>query len=398
MLRCELNQARPGMRLALPVMNPQVPGKVLLRVGFELDHSIITRLNKLAIRTLWIEYPGLEFIDKFIDQKQLQTKQEVVTQIKDTFTAIQGEATAKLDFDRYTKTIGTLVDQILNNPKTNTFMDELDVAGDELLQHSSSTTFLALMMGLRLEGYLVSQRPRVNPTRAKEVANLGVGAMLHDVGVPLLEEDVRQRYMQTQNEHDAEWQQHPTLGFRVVRGKVDPSAAAVVLHHHQRFDGEGYTGEFPVLSGESIHIFARIVAVAEAYDRLRHPANQDPQPAVWVLSSMLATPTCDRFDPNVLRALTEVVPPYPPGSTVRLSDRRHAIVIDHNAKDPCRPKVIPLEGELNPEEGLPEIEPLDLSKEDPMLHIAVCDDQPVAEFNFGPERVPGNLQTLAGWG
>src|SRR5439155_1165924 len=37
-----------------------------------------------------------------------------------------------------------------------------------------------------------------------------------------------------------EWKQHTAEGFAAVQGRLDPSAAVVIQHHHQHFDGSGF--------------------------------------------------------------------------------------------------------------------------------------------------------------
>lgn len=399
MLRVEIKSARPGMTLALPVMNPRLPGHELLRIGYELTPTVIEKLDEMRVRTLWVEYPSLSFLNRFVDRDAIALRANVVTQIQQTFETLQNESSAKLNYDSYTQTIGSLVDRVISNPDAALFVGDLcgQTEGDELMRSGSSVTYLSLLMGLKLEGYMVKQRRHVEPQRAKDVVALGVGAMLHDIGVTMLPREVIDRYRQTHDESDPGWREHPALGFRVVRGRIEPSAASVVLHHHQRYDGEGYAGQgFPVQSGTSIHIFARIAAVADVFDRLRHPGKGSEPTQVWVLAAMLGYRLRERFDPNVLRALVEVVPPYPPGSRVTLSDGGEAVVIDHNTADPCRPKVQRLPGnELpGPEDELGE--KLDL-REHPRLRIVACEGRPTEKYNFGPELIPGNREAMYGW-
>jgi response regulator RpfG family c-di-GMP phosphodiesterase len=71
----------------------------------------------------------------------------------------------------------------------------------------------------------------------------------------------------------AEWEimkQHPAVGLSILDGSQRPilKAAAVIAHqHHEKYDGSGYPQG---LKGENIHIYARIVAVADVFDALMH--------------------------------------------------------------------------------------------------------------------------------
>lgn len=380
------------MVLALPVQNPKAVSRTLLKTGYELTQESIDRVDEMGVRTLWVAYPSLSAIEKYLTLDMLKVQQDVVSQIADTFDETQAGASAKLDYATYSTSVKGMIDHVATNPKTAVFIGELAESSNENMRHASAVTYLSVLMGLKLEGYMIRERKHVQPGRAKEIVNLGVGAMLHDFGMTLLDADVRERYRLEADETDPAYREHTALGFRAVRGQIDPSAAAVVLHHHQRFDGSGFAGQdFPVQSGHGIHIYARIAAVADQFDRLCKPVNLPEQPTVAVLSAMLSPGLRQRFDPEVLRALIEAVPPYAPGSPLRLSDGRAAVCVDHNPKNPCRPVV-----QVIPElAGSPSAEPapdaaevtLDLEAQPPNLYVTECDGRPVAEFNFTPEAL-----------
>lgn len=385
MLKVDINKTQEGMRLALPVRHPEQPDHLLLRVGYELEQKTIDRMKDLGLRCLWIDYPNLSAVDRYVSDEILSQQGKVVTQIGQTFDDMQRGATAKIRYDHYCKAISNLVDSLLCNPRAAVFIGELaDLGGNELMRHSSATTYLAVLMGLKLEGYMVKQRKHIDPARAKGVINLGVGAMMHDLGILHLDGKVRQRHEQTGDESDPAFREHPSLGYETLRGKVEPSAAIVVLHHHQRADGSGYAGKkWPVLSEERIHVFARVVGLAEWFDRMRFPRNAPPQPPVYVLSSLLLPQTTAKFDRSVMRALLSVVPAYPPGSIVKLNNNAHAVVIDHNPAAPCRPVIQPIKDPKDIDaNNMPDSNPVDLSEISEKVYICECDGQDVAELNF----------------
>lgn len=384
MLRIETRNAKPGMKLALSVQLPQSPSRMLLRVGYKLTVQTLHKLADLRVRTLWVGYPSLSFLSKVVNQDTVRSQSVVAGQITKTFEDVQRQSSAKLPYHLYTRAIAKLVDQLIGHPQSAVFLGDLSEAGDDLMRHSSSVTFLSLLMGLKLEGYLVRERRHVDPARAAEVVNLGLGAMLHDVGMTLLPEAVRERYEASGDDSDPAWREHTALGYRLVRGKIGATAASTVLHHHQHYDGTGFAGaDFAVMRHKRIHIFSRIVTVADQFDRLRYPPDRPGQPTVWALRCMLETPLFQRYDPQVLDALLSVVPPYAPGSAVTLSDGRYAVVIDHHPQRPCRPilQLIPNLWDLD-KDDLPLGPMLDLAEQSPRLFVAKCDGFDVGDLNF----------------
>jgi len=300
---------------------------------------------------------------------------------------MQCQSSAKLDYHAYTNTITNMVEHLLVNPQSAMFLGDLAQADDPLLKHSANVTYLALLLGMKLEGYIVRERKHINPARAKELVNLGLGAMMHDIGITDLPKEVRQAYEATGDDQSPAFREHPAIGFRIVRGKVAASAAAVVLHHHQYYDGTGYAGEdFAALNEKRIHIFGRIGAVAACFEHLREPAKGEQRPVVEVLKMMISPPWISRFDPQVLKALLYVVPPYAPGSMVRLNDGRWAVSIDHHPDDPCRPTVSIIDGPDLIDDDNNEVNPTIALTQQRHLHIVEHESRDVAAFNFETPR------------
>ncbi len=383
MLRVDLQRARPGMVLALPIPNPQVPSRTLLKAGYPLEAPMIEKLQNLGIRFVWVRCPALAFLEKFVDREGAEARSEVVTQIAETFEALQEHASAKLPYDTYTSSIESLVQSLVTNPSSAVFLGDLIDGPSGLMRHSSAVTYLTLLMGLKLEGYLVRERRHVNPMRAKEVVSLGIGAMLHDIGLVMMDEELKEQFEQTGDDADPRFREHCSIGYQTVRGHIDPSAATVVLHHHQRFDGKGFTGPgFPALEGRRIHVFSRVVALADAVDRMRSPRKLPPQSTAFVLHHLVGPKLSAQFDPAVLHALLEVMPPFAPGAIVKLSDGRHAVVIDHLPDTPCRPliQIINDAENLDPE-NLQLGETIELAKVDG-LNIDECEGQDVRDYQF----------------
>lgn len=222
-----------------------------------------------------------------------------------------------------------------------------------MLAHAVNVCHLSLLMGLKLDFYLVHERQRVPASAAKNSVNLGLGAMLHDIGMLELPEETVARWHETGNDADPDFQRHVLIGFERVRRGMDPSAAAVVLHHHQKYDGTGFplvqSGQADARQavGHDIHVFARITACADLFDRLRYPPGEHGRVArmstTRALKLLRSGPWSSWIDPVVYRALLACVPAFSPGTMVVLSDARRAAVVDWSPEDPCRPTVEILE-------------------------------------------------------
>ncbi len=65
MLIVPIEESEPGMRLAMPVCHPDNPRQELLRKGFALDAPVLQRLRELNVAWIYVDYPGLEDLDRW---------------------------------------------------------------------------------------------------------------------------------------------------------------------------------------------------------------------------------------------------------------------------------------------------------------------------------------------
>jgi putative nucleotidyltransferase with HDIG domain len=140
--------------------------------------------------------------------------------------------------------------------------------------------------------------------RGEALTGVEWGAALHDVGKIGIPDSI---LLKPSSLTDAEWEtmkRHCEIGHQMLRGfGFLRDALAVVLHHHEHFDGSGYPFG---LSGDSIPFSARIFAVVDAYDAMtsdrpyRPPL--DPEAARHELERCAAR----QFDPHVVDAFLEL--------------------------------------------------------------------------------------------
>jgi HD domain len=102
--------------------------------------------------------------------------------------------------------------------------------------------------------------------RSERVEAIRYAGMLHDVGKLGVPTRVLQKTGKLTEEEYAAIQLHPIHGLDIIReiGFLDEALAGIV-HHHERIDGRGY----PMgLVGDDIPEFARVLAVADAFDSM----------------------------------------------------------------------------------------------------------------------------------
>jgi response regulator RpfG family c-di-GMP phosphodiesterase len=141
----------------------------------------------------------------------------------------------------------------------------------------------------------------------EETAVLKHAAPMHDIGKIATPDAV----LLKPGKLDAdEWEimkQHPAVGLSILDGSQRPilKAAAVIAHqHHEKYDGTGYPQG---LKGEEIHLYARIVAVADVFDALMHKrVYKDAWPVDRVIA-YLREVAGHHLDPRFVELLIENV-------------------------------------------------------------------------------------------
>jgi putative two-component system response regulator len=137
----------------------------------------------------------------------------------------------------------------------------------------------------------------------EQAFDVRLGALLHDVGKVAVPEMVLAKRGPLTAEEMSMMRRHPVYGARALSAVPHLDAArAIVLHHHERWDGLGY----PVgLSGQSIPFGARLVAVADAYDAMT--SNRPYRNALpsEVAVARLLEGSGTQFDPSMVPKLLE---------------------------------------------------------------------------------------------
>ncbi|MGA2501471.1 MAG: HD domain-containing phosphohydrolase [Tepidisphaeraceae bacterium] len=347
MLIVPIHEAQPGMKLAASVISPENAEHELLKRGYTLDAAVIKRLHDLGIESLYVDYPGLEDLDRQLGPDLSPSLLKVYGQIKATIAAVQKTAQPTVGFADYYVAIREMVLTLLANGSHPNYIDLIaSRLGNDAIHHAAAVSHLALTLGIRLHGYLITQRKRLSAGHATEVINIGVAGMLHDIGLAKLPEHIRAVSDTAPPANPAllaEWQSHCHLGYAMLRGGIESSAAAAVLNHHQRFDGFG----FPVIrghdgnrlghEGQRIHVFARILSAADLFDNLAHPPGHSSRRCNATVHQLIETRFKQWLDPVIHRTLLATVPPYPPGTRVHLTAGQHAVVAAIDPDHPYQP-------------------------------------------------------------
>ena len=131
----------------------------------------------------------------------------------------------------------------------------VDAKSPRTAGHSERVTKFALKMA----DILIPDR--------RERENLHRAALVHDIGKIGIPVAILDNPGKLSGKEYETIKTHPQIGARILE-PIEEYAAIIpiVLQHHERFDGKGYPNG---LSGNAIHLGARILAVADAFDVMK---------------------------------------------------------------------------------------------------------------------------------
>ena len=138
-----------------------------------------------------------------------------------------------------------------------------------------------------------------------EISRLETCALLHDIGKINIGDEILNKWGKLTAEEWEAVKAHSQLGATIVSHahQLAPCIACI-LHHHERYDGGGYPKG---LKGEDIPLYARILAIADAF-----AAMTSTRPYAEALSKREALEEMKRgagkqFDPKLVEVFLHTV-------------------------------------------------------------------------------------------
>lgn len=175
-----------------------------------------------------------------------------------------------------------------------------------VLEHTYHSTLVALSKALdsrdadsdghtlRVTVY-ATQLARQMGMSDSEIKVIEQGVLLHDIGKIGIPDALLRKQGELTPEEWELMKKHPEIGYRILSSiKFLKGAAQLVLHHHERYDGNGYPQG---LKGDAIDPGARIFAIADALDDLTSTRQFQPAISIEAALSEIAHRSGGQLDP-----------------------------------------------------------------------------------------------------
>jgi putative nucleotidyltransferase with HDIG domain len=249
-------------------------------------------------------------------EKARTIHRETIATAKEVLDAIRGGRTFSVS--KVEESSQNIVESILRNRDALISLCQIKGYDEYTYTHSVNVSVLTTAVAHSL-GY---NRDRLLET--------GVGGLLHDVGKMRVPESILNKPGKYADWEFNVMKKHPEYGMDILKDKrsVSDFSKALVIQHHERFNGKGYPFH---LKGDEIHEIGLIGAVADVYDALTsnrvYRAAWTPQKALAVIFQ-----GCDvEYSREIVERFTKQMGIYPVGSFVRLFSGEMGVVtrVDH---------------------------------------------------------------------
>ncbi|MFT8322577.1 MAG: HD-GYP domain-containing protein [Bacillus sp. (in: firmicutes)] len=324
-----------GVILAKPILNER--GKILINSGVKIDNKMIKRLMELRISYLYIEdgrtndiYPEPSISDDL--------KKEAMKTIETNFTEIK-ESVNKSKFimmekatSTFKKLISNVLEELQGHRELSSMMSDVFLYDDYIFSHSLNVTIYSLALGIELN------------LTANQLKILGLGAILHDVGKINIPLKILLKPEKLTKQEFGIIKSHAETGYKML--KDIPNMSLLVAHcayqHHERINGSGYPRG---IKGEEIHLFGKIIAVADVFDAITsnrvYKRALLPHEALEILYGGIDS----LYDAKIVEAFRKAIILYPNGLSVSLSNGEKGVICRQNNGLNERPVVRVLEKE-----------------------------------------------------
>lgn len=134
----------------------------------------------------------------------------------------------------------------------------------------------------------------------EEVGILFAASPMHDIGKVGIPDSILNKPGKLTEEEFKHMQKHSVIGKRILSGSNRPvlkAASIVAYEHHEKYNGKGYPRK---ISGEDIHIYGRITALADVFDALGSDRCYKKAWELEKILDLLKEERGEHFDPKLV--------------------------------------------------------------------------------------------------
>lgn len=325
-----VSQIKIGQKLSENVITKH--GNILFNKGKELNERDIEILKAFLVPSVRILSKGE--VEEVQEEKPEEETVNVVPPIymeydrmfkmlKKTFTAVStGQNLSILD-------IRTQLERLVHHIDSYnvlTFMPRVFHINDYLYHNSVLVALTAYKLA------------KWHDIPQKDWFPIAMGGLFHDIGNTRINNDILTKPDRLTAEELEEMRKHTVLGYNYLKGvaAINEGVKLTALQHHEREDGSGY----PLgVSGDKIHKYAKVIAIADIYHAMTSQRNHKKAASPYLVLEQLFHEAFGKLDPALVQTFINKATQIGIGSLVKLSDNRIGEIVFTDRDNPTRPWV-----------------------------------------------------------
>jgi putative nucleotidyltransferase with HDIG domain len=291
-------------------------GNFLISKDTVIDQHICDKLIKL----------GCYDIPVYSTEENIDSSREILKKDYDedinSYKKILNKLSSKQEMDN--STVESLSDSILNK-LDNSFLVE-----DCLNQIRSKDEYTYThSVNVSLYAMLTARWLKLNEKQIKDVSQAGI---LHDIGKTKLPDSIINKAETLSSEEYDEFKKHAVIGYNIskkIKG-INKDISEAILMHHENIDGTGY----PLgIKGDKIHLYAKILSVANLYDTLISGKGKTPFETFQELEKI----GYGKLDTKILLTFLENIADHYIGTKVKLNTGETGKIVHIPSKSISKP-------------------------------------------------------------
>lgn len=292
--------------------------QVVLPEGAILRKEYIERLRELGITEIYITEEEKETKEAAILKSDIEDSiKEKVRDILERHTYHHNNELIELS-----KAADSIIAVILEEDRVVEKIFDIRERSTDIYEHSITVCSMAILTSLKLK------------IEIGKVHEIGVGCLLHDIGLRYSTADFFNRDIYLLNQWElAEYRKHPIYGYSSLKNEtwISELSKTIILQHHEKLNGCG----FP-LKTKDISIECQIVNICDLFDEMICGIASKRVKVHEAIENLKSSKNL-LFDEKVVNAFLSFTAVYPAGTKVMTNEGELAVVLSQNINFQDRP-------------------------------------------------------------
>ena len=311
-----------------PIMNKQTI----------LDEELLNVLDGFLIEEVSVEKTlinGEAFLPKEIIDYELEEEQKEDSSFISVYLkAVQAykrlfknwQAGSKVEVAKVREVIIPLFDKAMESPSDILILHHYCQKEDYLYHHAVSLGLLSGFIAYKMKFDMA------------DVYQVTMAGCLADCGMSKVPNKILTKPSKLSLEENEEMFKHPLYSYQLVQSSpiLKDTVKVAILEHHERINGSGYLLR---KKGDAIHIFSKIIAVADVYHAMTSERIYRKKQSPFKVMEMIMQDDFGKFDLRIVKTLLAGLTTFSSGSRVKLNNGNIAEIIFIDNNSPTRPLV-----------------------------------------------------------